>query len=264
MWLVSEPKVRTQTRDTAAHSAHPYLYPRATCSGASETLGADRSTSEPWTLPPTVGRGAQSSQRVPPSPPSTPRPFLCPLQKEEQPQYEVNLYMYLYFVIFIIFGSFFTLNLFIGVIIDNFNQQKKKMSIHPDLPCPHTRAPPPFLGPLIPSHLLPQHLPCCRWGRGRGSEPGFRSCQATLFGDLSSPNQSSLIYKVRVMLPTSLDHSEGPKQILMESGPKQAEVVLVPFPLSPHPSLVPQSPSLAPPGPPPTFQLVPLLGWGML
>uniref|UniRef100_A0A2K5R8R9 Sodium channel protein n=1 Tax=Cebus imitator TaxID=2715852 RepID=A0A2K5R8R9_CEBIM len=48
-------------------------------------------------------------------------------EKEEQPQYEVNLYMYLYFVIFIIFGSFFTLNLFIGVIIDNFNQQKKKM-----------------------------------------------------------------------------------------------------------------------------------------
>ncbi|XP_053170797.1 sodium channel, voltage-gated, type I like, alpha b isoform X8 [Scomber japonicus] len=45
---------------------------------------------------------------------------------EHQPQYEVNLYMYLYFVIFIIFGSFFTLNLFIGVIIDNFNQQKKK------------------------------------------------------------------------------------------------------------------------------------------
>nr|XP_019963985.1 PREDICTED: sodium channel protein type 2 subunit alpha-like isoform X4 [Paralichthys olivaceus] len=45
---------------------------------------------------------------------------------EDQPKYEVNLYMYLYFVIFIIFGSFFTLNLFIGVIIDNFNQQKKK------------------------------------------------------------------------------------------------------------------------------------------
>ncbi|XP_057600188.1 sodium channel protein type 3 subunit alpha isoform X1 [Hippopotamus amphibius kiboko] len=43
-----------------------------------------------------------------------------------QPVYEENLYMYLYFVIFIIFGSFFTLNLFIGVIIDNFNQQKKK------------------------------------------------------------------------------------------------------------------------------------------
>ncbi len=35
--------------------------------------------------------------------------------------------MYVYFVIFIIFGSFFTLNLFIGVIIDNFNEQKKKV-----------------------------------------------------------------------------------------------------------------------------------------
>ncbi|XP_017566080.1 sodium channel protein type 4 subunit alpha A [Pygocentrus nattereri] len=45
---------------------------------------------------------------------------------EEQPSYEINIYMYLYFVIFIIFGSFFTLNLFIGVIIDNFNQQKQK------------------------------------------------------------------------------------------------------------------------------------------
>ncbi|XP_039602583.1 sodium channel protein type 8 subunit alpha isoform X4 [Polypterus senegalus] len=45
---------------------------------------------------------------------------------EEQPIYEDNIYMYIYFVIFIIFGSFFTLNLFIGVIIDNFNQQKKK------------------------------------------------------------------------------------------------------------------------------------------
>uniref|UniRef100_A0A674P4N6 Sodium channel protein n=1 Tax=Takifugu rubripes TaxID=31033 RepID=A0A674P4N6_TAKRU len=48
---------------------------------------------------------------------------------ESQPIYEVNLYMYLYFVIFIIFGSFFTLNLFIGVIIDNFNQQKAKIYI---------------------------------------------------------------------------------------------------------------------------------------
>ncbi|XP_041056363.1 sodium channel, voltage-gated, type I-like, alpha isoform X14 [Carcharodon carcharias] len=45
---------------------------------------------------------------------------------QQQPDYECNLYMYFYFVIFIIFGSFFTLNLFIGVIIDNFNQQKKK------------------------------------------------------------------------------------------------------------------------------------------
>ncbi|XP_026207010.1 sodium channel protein type 4 subunit alpha B isoform X1 [Anabas testudineus] len=46
---------------------------------------------------------------------------------ESQPKYEDNLYMYLYFVCFIIFGSFFTLNLFIGVIIDNFNQQKAKL-----------------------------------------------------------------------------------------------------------------------------------------
>ncbi|NXP82033.1 SCN2A protein, partial [Ramphastos sulfuratus] len=45
----------------------------------------------------------------------------------DQPKYEDNLYMYIYFVAFIIFGSFFTLNLFIGVIIDNFNQQKKKI-----------------------------------------------------------------------------------------------------------------------------------------
>lgn len=44
----------------------------------------------------------------------------------KQPSRETNIYMYLYFVFFIIFGSFFTLNLFIGVIIDNFNEQKKK------------------------------------------------------------------------------------------------------------------------------------------
>ncbi|XP_071395262.1 sodium channel protein type 4 subunit alpha B [Centroberyx affinis] len=46
---------------------------------------------------------------------------------EMQPVYEDNIYMYIYFVGFIIFGSFFTLNLFIGVIIDNFNQQKAKL-----------------------------------------------------------------------------------------------------------------------------------------
>ncbi|XP_055922904.1 sodium channel protein para isoform X15 [Eupeodes corollae] len=45
---------------------------------------------------------------------------------DKQPIRETNIYMYLYFVFFIIFGSFFTLNLFIGVIIDNFNEQKKK------------------------------------------------------------------------------------------------------------------------------------------
>lgn len=51
------------------------------------------------------------------------------LQKDDQPEMENSLYMYLYFVNFIIFGSFFTLNLFVGVIIDNFNQQKKKISL---------------------------------------------------------------------------------------------------------------------------------------
>ncbi|KAI5708839.1 hypothetical protein M8J76_004141 [Diaphorina citri] len=45
---------------------------------------------------------------------------------DQQPQYEANLYAYIYFVIFIVCGSFFTLNLFIGVIIDNFNMLKKK------------------------------------------------------------------------------------------------------------------------------------------
>lgn len=51
-------------------------------------------------------------------------------QLNKQPIRETNIYMYLYFVFFIIFGSFFTLNLFIGVIIDNFNEQKKKISIY--------------------------------------------------------------------------------------------------------------------------------------
>lgn len=46
----------------------------------------------------------------------------------KQPQREANLYAYIYFVIFIVCGSFFTLNLFIGVIIDNFNMLKKKVS----------------------------------------------------------------------------------------------------------------------------------------
>lgn len=46
-----------------------------------------------------------------------------------QPQREANLYAYIYFVIFIVCGSFFTLNLFIGVIIDNFNMLKKKVCV---------------------------------------------------------------------------------------------------------------------------------------
>lgn len=47
-----------------------------------------------------------------------------------QPDREANLYAYLYFVIFIVCGSFFTLNLFIGVIIDNFNMLKKRVSVY--------------------------------------------------------------------------------------------------------------------------------------
>ncbi|KAM6276747.1 sodium channel protein type 5 subunit alpha-like [Spheniscus humboldti] len=47
---------------------------------------------------------------------------------DEQPKFEAFLPMYMYFVVFIIFGSFFMLNLFIGVVISNFNQQRKKIS----------------------------------------------------------------------------------------------------------------------------------------
>ncbi|CAF4332456.1 unnamed protein product, partial [Adineta steineri] len=46
-----------------------------------------------------------------------------------QPEHEFNVYILVYFILFIIFGSFFTLNLFIGVVIDNFNQQKRKVII---------------------------------------------------------------------------------------------------------------------------------------
>nr|XP_006818874.1 PREDICTED: sodium channel protein 60E-like [Saccoglossus kowalevskii] len=43
-----------------------------------------------------------------------------------QPHREDNLGAYMFYFIFIVCGSFFTLNLFIGVIIDNFNVLKKK------------------------------------------------------------------------------------------------------------------------------------------
>lgn len=45
---------------------------------------------------------------------------------DKQPYTEANFTAHIYFVAFIICGSFFTLNLFIGVIIDNFNMLKKK------------------------------------------------------------------------------------------------------------------------------------------
>ena len=44
----------------------------------------------------------------------------------QQPHSESNVYMYMFFVAFIVFGSFFTLNLLVGVIIDKFNEQKNK------------------------------------------------------------------------------------------------------------------------------------------
>ena len=39
----------------------------------------------------------------------------------------MSKYWYIYFMAFIVIGAFFTLNLFIGVIIDNFNALKKKV-----------------------------------------------------------------------------------------------------------------------------------------
>ncbi|XP_033123000.1 sodium channel protein 1 brain-like [Anneissia japonica] len=45
---------------------------------------------------------------------------------DKQPSRESNFIAYIFFVIFIVLGSFLTLNLFIGVIIDNFNKLKKK------------------------------------------------------------------------------------------------------------------------------------------
>ncbi|NXE90543.1 SCN5A protein, partial [Menura novaehollandiae] len=47
---------------------------------------------------------------------------------DQQPKFEARLHMYAFFGLFIVFGSFFMLNLFIGVVISNFNQQRKKIS----------------------------------------------------------------------------------------------------------------------------------------
>lgn len=54
--------------------------------------------------------------------------ILCRLQVDMQPEYENNVVAYCYFVAFIVVGSFFVLNLFVGVIIDNFNTLKQKVS----------------------------------------------------------------------------------------------------------------------------------------
>jgi len=53
--------------------------------------------------------------------------FIC-LKHYKQPRYENSFYAYFYYVVFIILGSFFILNLFIGVIIENFNRLKQQVS----------------------------------------------------------------------------------------------------------------------------------------
>ena len=52
-----------------------------------------------------------------------------PSKLDDQPIRDNNIYNYYFFVAFIIFGAFFTLNLFISVVIDNFNQQKKRLDV---------------------------------------------------------------------------------------------------------------------------------------
>ena len=44
---------------------------------------------------------------------------------DQQPKPENNLSAYIYFVVFIILGSFFVLNLIVGVIIDKFSRMKQ-------------------------------------------------------------------------------------------------------------------------------------------
>ncbi|XP_054614770.1 sodium channel protein type 4 subunit alpha B-like isoform X2 [Dunckerocampus dactyliophorus] len=46
---------------------------------------------------------------------------------ESQPEYEMSVYMSLYFVFFIIFGSFLTLNFLVGAIIEHLKQHKDKL-----------------------------------------------------------------------------------------------------------------------------------------
>ena len=46
-----------------------------------------------------------------------------------QPKFENTFVAYLFFLVFIFVGSFFTLNLLVGVIIDNFNRLKKEVSV---------------------------------------------------------------------------------------------------------------------------------------
>ena len=44
---------------------------------------------------------------------------------DRQPQREAHVERAIYFIIFIIVGHMFILNLFVGVVIDNFNHMKE-------------------------------------------------------------------------------------------------------------------------------------------
>uniref|UniRef100_A0A8C5LKZ9 Sodium channel protein type 7 subunit alpha n=1 Tax=Jaculus jaculus TaxID=51337 RepID=A0A8C5LKZ9_JACJA len=57
-----------------------------------------------------------------------------------QPIFEYNLYMYIYFINFIIFGLFLPLSMLIGNIIANFNKQKIKISINIFFPTRNVQA----------------------------------------------------------------------------------------------------------------------------
>ena len=45
------------------------------------------------------------------------------------PQFENRYYVVLFYIVFIVLGSFFTLNLFVTVIVDNFSELKKKLEL---------------------------------------------------------------------------------------------------------------------------------------
>lgn len=52
--------------------------------------------------------------------------LLFQFQIDLQPIRDTNIYMYLYFVYFIVYGCFIFLNLFIGLIIVKFDDRKEK------------------------------------------------------------------------------------------------------------------------------------------
>lgn len=49
------------------------------------------------------------------------------LQKDKQPRRDYNYAANIFYVVFITMGSFFILNLFIGVIIENFSRLKQQV-----------------------------------------------------------------------------------------------------------------------------------------